>query len=240
MTAITRESKEVKDFARLFHYGVLGIEKTTRDVRETLEKVLASGFQFKAWNTEMNLAQYSKDILQGRMRLHVPISYPMGNMTLKKKMKDLEYCVEVLQTDEDCVCLNYGHIMDHQYDRVEDEVRQIETRFGALTDLAYVIQATLLTDNEIVDVCRAIQNGGSRRIKVNTGYQWGTSPEEVALIRRVFGYSFDIHPSGNIKTLKQVQQFLELGVQNIHSLACFEIIDEYIALRNQEEVVYAS
>jgi len=211
--SITRDSKEVKDFASLFHYGTLGIEKTSQDLRADIQKVRDSGYSFKAFNCEMIHAPLAIQLLEGRMRVHVPISYPLGNMTLNKKFLDLEYCAKI-GVDEDCVCLNFGAIVSHRYDLIEEEVRTLVDRFEGPLELAFVIQATLLNDPEIIEVCKAIANGGGTRIKVNTGYGWGTSPEEVALIRRVFGYAFDIHASGNIR------------------LACFDIIDEYIARRN--------
>jgi len=229
--AITMSCKEVRDFAALFHYGTLGIAKTTWDLRNDIQKVLESGFPFKAYNVEMSLAPLAKQLLEGKMRLHVPISYPLGNMTLPKKQVDLEHCVKI-DVDESCVCLNFGAIASHDYQQIEDEVKALTDEFEQSIELAYVIQATLLNNLEIIDVCKAILNGGGTRIKLNTGYGWGTLPEEVALIRRVFGYTFDLHPSGNIKTLSQVLEFLRLGVLNIHSLAAFDIIEEYIALRN--------
>jgi deoxyribose-phosphate aldolase len=230
---ITRKTKEVRDLAAYFHYGTLGIEKTTLDLRADIQKVLESGFIFKAYNVEMNLAALTKELLDGYMRIHVPISYPIGNMTLYKKQVDLDYCRN-LGIDESCVCLNYGAIISHEYELIENEVKTLTEEFEDSVELAYVIQATLLTDSEIIDASRAIGYAGGSRIKLNTGYSWGTTPEEVALLRRVFGYKFDLHPSGNIITLKQVKQFMSLGVTNIHSLAAFEIIDEYIAERNAE------
>jgi deoxyribose-phosphate aldolase len=229
--AITRQSKEVRDFASLFHYGTLGIAKTTEDLRRDMQKALDSGFSFKAYNVEMTLAPLTRELLDGRMRLHVPIAYPLGNFTLRKKQADLDCCLAI-GVDESCVCLHYGAILSHRYDLIEQEVRVLTDSFEESIELAFVIQAALLNDGQIIDVCRAIGHGGGTRIKLNTGYGWGTTPEEVALIRRVFGYAFDLHPSGNIKTLRQVDEFLALGVNNIHSLAAFEIIDEYIARRN--------
>lgn len=214
----------------MFHYGVLGIAKTADDVRVGVERVLKSGFVLKAFNCEMVHAQLALDLLEGKVRVHVPIAYPLGNETLDQKLVDLEYCAEI-GVKEDCVCLHYGDILSHEYKKVEDEVASLVGQFEGPLELAFVIQATLLSDPEIVDVCKAIQRGGGSRVKVNTGYGWGTSPEEVALIRRVFGYTFDVHPSGNIRTLDQVEAFLRLGVRTIHTLSCFEIIDEYVARR---------
>ena len=49
---ITTETKEVRDFAAYFHYGTLGIDKTTRDLRVDVERVQDSGFVIKAFNVD--------------------------------------------------------------------------------------------------------------------------------------------------------------------------------------------
>lgn len=46
---VTRDCKQFKDIASLFHYAVLGIEKISRDVREAIQKILDSGYNFKTW-----------------------------------------------------------------------------------------------------------------------------------------------------------------------------------------------
>ena len=62
---------------------------------------------------------------------------------------------------------------------------------------------------------------------MNTGYGWGTSLEEVDLVHRHFNGRIDIHPSGNVRTLAQVDHFLSRGVGIVHSASVFEIIADY-------------
>ena len=56
----------------------------------------------------------------------------------------------------------------------------------------------------------------------------------MGLVRRVFGYQLDIHPSGNIRTLAQVDEFMKYDIKIIHSQAIFEITEEYIARLHKE------
>jgi deoxyribose-phosphate aldolase len=126
-------------------------------------------------------------------------------------------------------CLNYRSILDHEYGEVAKEVRAAVELNRDVIAIEFNIQATLLNDNEIVGACHAIEDGGGKAVKLNTGYGWGTGPEEVALVRRVLGNRLDIHPSGNIRTLAQVDEFIRYDVKVIHSMAVFEITDEYIA-----------
>ncbi len=227
-----RFSPEVMDFASRFHFASLGVEKTSQDLREAIEKVLNSGYIIEAFDCQMIYAPLAIDLFQGRIKVHSPISYPMGNMTIKKKIRDLDYFKKIGIKDS-CWCLNYREIIDHHYDRVEEEVRAAVKENGSTLPLAFVIQATILNNDEIISACKAVQNGGGARVKVATGYNWGTDPEHVALIRRNFSYQLDIHPSGNIRTLAHVDEYIKLGVRTIHSMTCFDIIEEFIQRRQK-------
>jgi deoxyribose-phosphate aldolase len=228
-----RHSPEVMAFAGMFHFGVLGIEKTEQDIRAGVQRVLDSGYKVTAVDVELVYAPLTIELLEGRMTVHSPVSYPLGNLTLKKKLRDLEKMIEVGVRDS-AYCLNYRHILDHRFDLVAQEVQAAMELNHNIMEIEFNIQATLLNDPEIIYACQAIEDGGGKAVKLNTGYGWGTSPEEVALVRRVFGNRLDIHPSGNIRTLGQVDEFLKYGVNIIHSQAVFEITEEYISRLESE------
>ena len=228
-----KHSPKVMAFAGMFHYGVLGIEKTEADVREAVQRVIDSGYILTAVDIEMIHAPLVVDMIAGRMTVHSPISYPLGNLTQKKKLRDLETLIKIGVRDS-AWCLNYRHILDHRYDLVAQEVAESVAVNQGVLEIEYNIQATLLNDNEIVGACQAILDGGGKAVKLNTGYGWGTGPEEVALVRRKFDHQIDIHPSGNIRTLAQVDEFLAHDVTIIHSAAVFEITNEYIARLAQQ------
>lgn len=233
-----RRSPEVMAFARMFHYGILGVEKTERDIREGVRRVMNSGYVLQAVDVELIYVPLVLEMLQGRMTVHSPISYPLGNLTLKKKLRDLERMIDVGVRDS-AYCLNYRSILDHDYGEVAKEVRAAVEHNRDVIAIEFNIQATLLNDNEIVSACQAIEDGGGKAVKLNTGYGWGTGPEEVALVRRVFGNRLDVHPSGNIRTLAQVDEFIRYDVKVIHSMAVFEITDEYIARLSRRAGCYS-
>lgn len=223
-----RHAPEVDAFASMFHYGILGIEKTAEDVLAGVKRVNDSGYIPTAMDVEMIHAPMVVELMEGRVTVHTPISYPLGNLTLRKKLRDLERLIEIGVRDS-AYCLNYRNILDHQFDKVAKEVAASVKVNQGVVEIEYNIQATLLTDQEIIGACQAIIDGGGKAVKLNTGYGWGTGPEEVGLVRRVFGYQLDIHPSGNIRTLAQVDEFMKYDIQIIHSQAIFEITEEYIA-----------
>jgi len=229
-------AKDVYNFASMFHWGVLGIDKTHEDLRLGVEKVKESGFKIQAFNTEMTLAKEAKQMFGSQQRIHIPISYPSGNMTLNKKLIDLEYAIKI-GSDESCVVLNHDNIFSKRYKELEKEVRVLNENFGNKTDLAFVLQSAVLNDTDIINSCKAIGDGGGIRIKLNSGYGWGVSPEEVQLVKRVFGKRFDVHPSGNIRTLAQVEEYLKQDIRVFHSLSAFDIVDQYINKRISERTI---
>ena len=148
-------------------------------------------------------------------------------MTLEKKLKDLERLDRAGVRDV-CVVLDWQALFSGRYKDIENEAAAIMKEFGSTFDKnALVIPATLMSDTEIIETCRALDSAGVESIKVNPGCKLNVSFEEVALIKRVFPNRFDIHPSGGIRYLSEAERYMEMGCEIIHSAACLEIADEY-------------
>jgi deoxyribose-phosphate aldolase len=71
-------------------------------------------------------------------------------------------------------------------------------------------------------------------VKVNPGANLWVSFEEVELIQRKFPGRFDVHPSGGIRKLEEVERYLELGCNVIHSASSLDITEEFIAKKMNE------
>jgi len=220
--------KEADEFMRKCHYGCQGIVRTEADVKSAIKRLIDSGFHAMAFDVEMNFVQLAKEMLNGIAPIHVAVSYPMGRMTLKKKLMDLETLANLGVTDT-CVCLDWQAIFSHRYEDIQKEALTIMKNFGqSFTKLALVIPATLMSDSEIIDTCMALDQAGVISIKVNPGVKLWVSFEEVALIQRKFPGRFDVHPSGGIRTLEEVEKYFELGCNVIHSIASLDITEEFI------------
>ena len=174
-------------------------------------KLRRSGLNIEAFDCEAYLLDAARDTLGGYAKLHVPIGYPAGNATQKQKLYQLEYLLREA-VDDSCYCIDYANLADGRWADVTAETRRVMELCRDRLPMAIVIQATLLDDRKKVDACKSILEGGANRVKVNTGYGWGTSPEEVDLIWRHFDGQIDIHPSGNVRTFEQIEHFLKRGV----------------------------
>ena len=71
-------------------------------------------------------------------------------------------------------------------------------------------------------------SAGVYSVKVNPGCKLGVSYEEVELIKRLFPNRFDIHPSGNIRTLEAFEKYMDLGCQVIHTASALDIVETFM------------
>lgn len=220
--------KEAHDFMKLCHFGCQGIGKTEADVLAAVERLIQSGYSLKAFDTEIVYVPLVKSLLPYGIPIHSAVSYPMGRSMLKQKLYDLKRVHDVGVTDT-CMSLDWQAIFSHRYCDIETECRAVMAEFGdAFLKLAFIIPATLMSDTDIVETCKAMDQAGVVSIKINPGAGLGVSFEEVALIRRVFPRRFDIHPSGNIRSLGEVERYLEMGCDNIHTVRSLDIVEDYI------------
>ncbi len=229
--------REAKDFLSLCHFGLQGITRTEDDVKEIVEKLKATKMAPLAFDTEMPFVPMVRELFQDyccKVRLHCAVSYPMGRELTATKMHTLEKLRE-MGVDDVCICLDWQAIFSGRYDAIEREARQIVEEFqNDFYRVALVIPATLMSDTQIIDTCKALDSAGTVSVKINPGATLGVSFEEVALIRRVFPNRFDIHPSGNIRTLSEVLRYREMGCNNIHTAAALEITDAFIQKKLKE------
>lgn len=210
------------------HFGVQGLTKTEDDVKKALYRLLDTGFKPVAFDTEPVFVKMIQEITGGSIRLHAAVSYPLGRMTLKKKLQDLEHLLEI-GIEDTCVCLDWQAIFSHRYKDVEMEAAEIMKEFdGKFFKNAFVIPATLLSDTELIEVLKALDSAGVYSVKVNPGCKLGVSFEEVELIKRCFPNRFDIHPSGNIRTLEQFERYRALGCEVIHTASTLDIANTYM------------
>ncbi|MEG1524687.1 MAG: hypothetical protein RRZ24_09245 [Clostridia bacterium] len=210
------------------HFGLQGVDKTEQDVKAVVNRMLKRGFQPFAFDTEIVFVPMIQSILGSGQRLHCAISYPMGRMTLHKKLADLERLKKIGVRDV-CVVLDWQAIFSERYGDVEREAAVLMKEYGDAFDKnAFVIPATLMSDTAIINTCKALDQAGVYSVKINPGAKLNVSYEEIQLINRNFPRRFDIHPSGGIRYLGELERYLEMGCQVIHTAATLDIVEVFI------------
>lgn len=209
-------------------YGKQGICATVEDVKTSALALKESGFVPMAFGINMNFVKIVKDLLgDDYCTLHNAIAYPTGRMTVKKKLKDMETRLEIGIKDV-CVCLDWQTIYSHRYKDLETEVKaMVDLYQPQLKRMALVIPAAMMSDNEIIETCKVLDACGANAVKVNPGVNMCVSFEEIALIQRYFPDRFELHPSGGIRTIEDVERYIELGMYVIHTRSSLLITEQF-------------
>jgi len=168
--------------------------------------------------SDLNYLSIVKELLKGTgIRLSGIASYPLGGQTNATKIKQVEYAIAA-GADEMDISMNYGAIKSGDFARVEAEIKEMMDAVGDKIEIIAIPQTSILTWEETIKVYRILSKYGVRSLKLNSGFGWNTHPEDVILVKRNFCNQFKrIDVAGGVRTLAQVEEYLDLGANFIHS-----------------------
>lgn len=206
---------EKAELSRRLITSIIKADATENTVKDFINR--EKGELFGGIAVDLPYLDLAKELLQGTgTRLIALASYPLGGMTTATKIRQLEYAI-ANGADEINVSMNYSAIKSGDLERVAAEIETVAEMAAQKIEVLMIPQTHILTNEEKIEVCRVILEGGINGIKLNSGLGWNTRPEDVILLRREFGSEFRIDVSGGVRTLGQVEEYLELGADYIHT-----------------------
>jgi len=157
------------------------------------------------------------------------IGFPLGQDT--KNIKTIA-AMEVAKrgADELDVCMNVGLFKGGKENQV---LAEMEAILGAAKNIKgsvvvkFIIETSLLTDEEIKKAAQLVLESGADFVKTNTGWgPRGASLKDVELIRKAIGDKIKIKVAGGIHTYKEAVAFIEKGADRIGTSKAVEIVKE--------------
>ena len=151
--------------------------------------------------------------------------FPLGANTSLIKLKEIETCLNDGASEIDMV-MNIGLFKDGELRKVANELKEAK-KMTADAILKIIIETSLLTTEEIVTASKTVEASGADFVKTSTGYHGvGATVENVTLIHNTVGSETEIKASGQINTLKQVQNMLKAGANRIGTSSSIIIMNE--------------
>ena len=153
------------------------------------------------------------------------IGFPLGASSTNVKVYET---VEVLEAgaDEVDMVINIGALKDKEYEYVKHEIEQIRNVMDGKV-LKVIIETSCLTKEEIIEAVKICNDTFVNFIKTSTGYGTrGASIEDIKLINEYKNDVLEVKASGGIKTKKEVEEFLKLGVTRIGTSNAAKIVEE--------------
>lgn len=216
------------DIAYLIDASTLKLDTSYEDVQNLIDacKKYNFGCAF-AWPAyyEMMSAQ-----LKGtKTAFGTSLSFPSGQETTFIKVAQAHYFESLGAAEVDMV-MNVGWLKSKRYDEVLEDIKAV--RFACKrSSLKVIIEAMLLTDEEITKACELVMEAGADYVKSGTGFSaTPTTIHHVEVMKKAIGDKIKLKVAGGVRDLDTLIKMYKCGADRfgIGLAASIKIMEEAI------------
>ena len=154
------------------------------------------------------------EYLQGKVPICTVIGFPNGSNTTATKVFEIKDAIANGASELDMV-INIGWAKDGRFDLITEEINALKAACGDKI-LKVIVETCLLTEEEKVGVCEAVNNSTADFIKTSTGFSTaGATFEDVALMAKHMKPGKQIKAAGGISDFSDGKKFIELGANRL-------------------------
>ena len=167
----------------------------------------------------------AREYVKDRVKICTVIGFPNGYSTTAVKCFEAEDAI-YNGADEIDMVINIGWAKDGNFDGIRDEVAQVK-KFCGDRVLKVIIETCLLTDDEKVKVCAAVEKGGADYIKTSTGFSTGgATVQDVSLLKDCIMGGMKIKASGGISSIHDGERLIEAGASRLGTSRIVKLVKE--------------
>ena len=163
------------------------------------------------------------DVLVGTV-----VGFPHGSSTTESKVFETKQAVADGAVEIDVV-INIGHLKSGKTQEIQDEISAVVAA-AAGNQVKVILENAYLTDAEKVTACKVIEAAGAHYVKTSTGFApTGATLADVKLMRATCSPKVKVKSAGGVKSLDQLLEFLDAGIDRSGSSSTASILDEFIS-----------
>ena len=164
-----------------------------------------------------------KETYGDKINICTVVGFPLGYSCTAAKVAEVKQALEDGASEIDMV-INIGDCKEHHYDKIEAEIKALKEACGD-NILKVIIETCYLTEEEKIAMCKAVTNAGADYIKTSTGFgNGGATLEDIQLFKKHIGTGVKTKAAGGVKTIEDLQNFIEAGASRIGSSSAIEIV----------------
>lgn len=142
------------------------------------------------------------------------VGFPLGATSTASKVKETKQAILDGATEIDMV-IHQGFVKDKQWDKVEEDIRQVKQACGNLI-LKVILETCNLTDEEIKTASFTAEKAGADFVKTSTGFASGGATENAVLrMKEAISEKVQIKASGGVRDASTAKHYISLGVSRI-------------------------
>jgi deoxyribose-phosphate aldolase len=154
------------------------------------------------------------------------IGFPSGAHQPAVKAHEAEVAIDAGATELDMV-VNLGLVRAGEWEAVADDIAAVRASAPESILLKVIIESAVLTDEEIVEACRAAEGAGADYVKTSTGFHpaGGASVAAVRRMAATVGGRLGVKASGGIRDAATALAMVEAGATRLGCSASRAILD---------------
>ena len=170
--------------------------------------------------------RYASEILnKEKPKVCTVVGFPLGANPIELKFAESRYLIHQGAEELDMV-INISALKEGDRRYIQSEIEKVVAAADG-NCVKVIIETCLLTNEEKKIVSEIAVDSGADFIKTSTGFSFeGAVVDDLILIRKVIGSEMGIKASGGIKTLSDLNMFLNAGANRIGTSNAIAIINE--------------
>lgn len=160
-----------------------------------------------------------------KLNICTVIGFPLGYSTTAVKCFEAREAIQNGANEIDMV-INLGWVKDGRFQDVQSEIAEVKAACGEKI-LKVIIETCYLTEQEKIELCKCVTNGGADFIKTSTGFGTaGANIEDIKLFKQHIGANVRIKAAGGVKTKADLEMFLNEGCERIGTSSAVKLLKE--------------
>jgi deoxyribose-phosphate aldolase len=201
------------EIARLIDHTLLKPEATTADV----EALVAEAVELGTYSVCVSPSMLPVKVPEGSgLKVAAVTGFPSGKHTSTVKAAEAAEAV-AHGADEIDMVIDVGAAKAHAFDAVEADIAAVRQAAPAPAVLKVIIESAVLSDEEVVAVCRAAVAAGADFVKTSTGFHpsGGATEHAVALMAATVAGRLGVKASGGVRTFEDAQRMVAAGATRL-------------------------
>lgn len=213
-------------FAKYFDHTLLKPDATEDQVRQVIAE--AKEYDFASVCINPYWVSMTAEELKGTtVNTCTVIGFPLGATSTVSKVAETAQAIQDGANEVDMV-INIGELKAGHNDAVQRDIEHVaHTAHGAGALLKVIIEACLLTDEEIKRACELSMAAEADFVKTSTGFSTGgATPHDVKIMRDTVGDKLGVKASGGVHNLAEAEAVITAGANRIGASASVTILKE--------------
>jgi deoxyribose-phosphate aldolase len=222
----------LKRVAKTIDHSTLGPAMTLDEVKAGCEVALK--YDVASVCCKPADVKFVANILKGSdVFVGTVVGFPHGSSTTQSKVFETKEAVANGAVEIDVV-INIGHLKSGKIQEVQSEIAAVVAAASG-NQVKVILENAYLTDEEKITACKLVEAAGADYVKTSTGFApTGATLADVKLMRATCSPKVKVKSAGGVKTLDQLLEFLDAGIDRSGSSSTASILDDFIARYGRE------